>query len=178
MKYHRTNWYKVTAVIRYSITSLTHPPPEILATGLNYIEPERTFTLASLHVDSWAPSLSRCIELMRTRCFRTEVDSLNTRVQRLNAENDDLLQRLGEAKRLKEQRERKFDEEKSQLAKRIRELEVMLKNWDENAQEIKDRVENERKEHQVNQKVRISASVIHFLALHLMMSIDVNQISQ
>ena len=86
---------------------------------------------------------------------RTEVDSLSARVQRLNAENDDLLQRLSEAKRLKEQRERQFEEEKNQLTKRIRELELSLKNGDESVQEAKERMVNERKEHQVNQQVRL-----------------------
>jgi DNA repair exonuclease SbcCD ATPase subunit len=81
------------------------------------------------------------------------VESLSARVQRLNAENDDLLQRLGEAKRLKEQRERQFEEEKSQLTKRIRELEVLLKNGDESVGEMQEKMVNERKEHQVNQRV-------------------------
>jgi len=87
---------------------------------------------------------------------RAEVDSLSARIQRLNAENDDLLQRLSEAKRLREQRERQFEEEKSELTKRIRELELNLKNGDESVQEAKDRIMNERKEHQVNQQVRIN----------------------
>ena len=110
----------------------------------------------------WAlrPKRTSSLPCFNVYFCRTEVESLASRIQRLNAENDDLLQRLGESKRQKESRERQIEEEKSQLVKRVHELELMLRNGEETVKEMNDRLASDRNEHQVNQRVIITVIII------------------
>ena len=59
------------------------------------------------------------------RLMKSEVESLNSRLHKYNDENDELLDRLSDAKRKYEKREREFEEERQHLYHRIGELETM-----------------------------------------------------
>ena len=72
---------------------------------------------------------------------RSEVDSLTNRLQRLNEENDDLLDRLSEAKRLRERREGEFDAERAALTRRIRDLEAGHEDFLEEIRGFKARID-------------------------------------
>jgi len=69
------------------------------------------------------PNHSTAVNNSSNTLMRSEVDSLNSRLQRLNAENDELLDKLSESKRWRERRERDFSDEKEILLNKIEMLE-------------------------------------------------------